>query len=207
MPKKPPPAPKAVAVKGGILASIAHRPRLLIGAALMVATYLLSLWLPFALRESTRLLIAWNVGAWAFLVMIAEMMADARREARAQAAPEDEDQWTLVFLGIVASLAAIAAIVWELGPVKEMTGLIKAGHIALVAATILSAWTFLNVMFTLHYAGATSSPCPGRSGAVSSFPAKPSRDGANSSIRLSSSAAPSPAPTSMSPRRGCAALS
>ncbi len=139
----------------------------------MVATYLLSLWFPFTLRESTRLLIAWNVGAWAFLAMIAQMMADPHREARAQAAPEDEDQWTLVFLGIVASWAALAAIVWELGPVKEMTGLIKAGHLALVAATILSAWTFLNVMFALHYAGVYFQPLSGKIRRGLDFPAKP----------------------------------
>ena len=59
----------------------------------------------------------------------------------------------LVVLGIVASLAAMAAIVWELGPVKNMAGWEKTGHLALVGATVLSAWTFLQVMFALHYAG------------------------------------------------------
>jgi hypothetical protein len=33
------------------------------------------------IREATRLLIAWNVGACAFLVMIAVMVADPRRDA------------------------------------------------------------------------------------------------------------------------------
>ena len=173
MSKKPAPPPTAAAASGGILAGIARRPRLLIGAALMVATYLLSLWFPFVLRQPTRLLIAWNVGAWAFLVMIAQMMADPRRHARAQAAPEDEDQWTLVFLGIVASWAAVAAIVWELGRVKEMAGLLKAGHLTLVAATILSAWTFLNVMFALHYAGVYFQPLSGKIRGGLDFPGQP----------------------------------
>jgi len=43
--------------------------------------------------------------------------------------------------------------VWELGPVKDMAGWEKTGHLALVGATVLSAWTFLQVMFALHYAG------------------------------------------------------
>ena len=119
MPKAPRP-PKAEKASGGILASFAHRPRLIAGAAIMVVTYV---FVPHDIREATRLLIAWNVGAWAFLVMIALMMADPRREARVQARPEDENQWVLVVLGIVAALAAIAAIVWELGPVKDLTGL------------------------------------------------------------------------------------
>ena len=105
------------------------------------------------IREATRPSIAWNVGAWAFLVMILHMVMDPRREASVQSRPEDENQWVLVVLGIVAALAAIAAIVWELGPVKNMAGWPKAGHLALVGLTVLSAWTFLQVMFALHYAG------------------------------------------------------
>jgi len=117
--------------------------------------------IPNDLREATRLLIAWNIGAWAFLVMIAVMMADRKRDARAQAAPEDEDQWTLVVLGIVAAFAAIAAIVWELGPVKDMKGLPKVEHVALVGASVLSSWTFIQVMFALHYAGVYFQPHAG----------------------------------------------
>ena len=121
----------------------------------MVAAYLA---FRFDVREATRLLVAWNVGAWAFLVMIAAMVADPKRDARVQARPEDENQWVLVFLGIVAACAAIAAIVWELGTVKDMAGWSKAGHLALVGATVLSAWTFLQVMFALHYAGVYFAP-------------------------------------------------
>jgi uncharacterized membrane protein len=118
----------------------------------MVAAYI-PLQLGVEIREATRLLIAWNVGAWAFLFMILHMTMDPRREARVFSRPEDENQWVLVVLGIAASLAAMAAIVWELGPVKTMAGWEKTGHLALVGATVLSAWTFLQVMFALHYAG------------------------------------------------------
>jgi uncharacterized membrane protein len=152
-PPKPPPGSAQPAAKPhGFLGTFAHRPRLLAGAILMVAAYI-PLQLGVEIREATRLLIAWNVGAWAFLFMILHMVMDPRRDARVQAMPEDENQSMLVALGIVASLAAIAAIVWELGPVKNMSGWPKAGHLALVAATVLSAWTFLQTMFALHYAG------------------------------------------------------
>ena len=118
----------------------------------MVAAYV-PLQLGVDIREATRLLIAWNVGAWAFLILIARMVTDPRREASVWSRPEDENQWVLVVLGIVASLAAMAAIVWELGPVKTMAGWEKAGHLTLVGVTVLSAWAFLQVMFALHYAG------------------------------------------------------
>jgi uncharacterized membrane protein len=153
---KPPPQPSSdkakVKTSAGFLSGFPHRPRLVTGTVVMVAAYI-ALRIGVEIREATRLLLAWNAGAWAFLVMIAIMVADPRREARVQARPEDENQWVLVVLGIVASLAATAAIVWELGPVKAMEGWAKAGHLALVGATVLSAWTFLQVMFALHYAG------------------------------------------------------
>src|ERR1700744_2725463 len=152
-PPQPPPPSKAGKPAGGFFRTFAHRPRLLTGAALMVAAYI-PLQLGVQIREPTRLLIAWNVGAWAFLLMILQMVVNPRREASVWSRPEDENQWVLVVLGIVASLAAIAAIVWELGPVKNMAGWEKAGHLALVGATVISAWTFLQVMFALHYAGA-----------------------------------------------------
>jgi uncharacterized membrane protein len=169
MSKKPLPPRDADTAFRGILANFARRPRLLIGATIMVATYFL---FPLVVREATRLLIAWNVGAWAFLAMIAAMMANPRREASAQAAPEDEKPWVLVFLGIAAAGAATAAIVWELGPVKDMKGLPKAEHLSLVGATILSAWTFLNVMFALHYAGVYFQPFAGKIRGGLDFPGK-----------------------------------
>jgi uncharacterized membrane protein len=154
-PKAPPPArtdKTARIASTGYLATFAHRPRLLAGAALMVAAYV-PLKLGVDIREATRLLIAWNVGAWAFLLLVTRMVTDPRREASVWSRPEDENQWVLVVLGILASLAAMAAIVWELGPVKTMAGWEKAGHLALVGATVISAWAFLQVMFALHYAG------------------------------------------------------
>src|SRR5271155_3172201 len=135
MPKPPasqsPPPPKAGKASGGFFTTFAHRPRLLAGAALMIAAYI-PLQLGVDIREATRLLIAWNVGAWAFLIMITIMVLDPKRDARVQSRPEDENQWVLVVVGVVAALAAIAAIVWELGPVKDMMGWAKAGHLALV---------------------------------------------------------------------------
>src|SRR5258708_22403280 len=148
-----PPRPDRAPVKApvGFVATFAHRPRLVAGAALMIAAYV-PLQLGVDIREATRLLIAWNVGAWAFLLLIARMVTDPRREARVFSRPEDENQWVLVVLGIVASLAAMAAIVWGLGPVKTMAGWEKARPLALVGLTVFSAWAVLQVMLALHYA-------------------------------------------------------
>ena len=147
------PPPGADAASGGILQTLAHRPRLIAGALIMVATYVVLLIAPHAMRDSTRLLIAWNVGAAAYLGLIARMMGRPSANPRVEARPEDESQWVLLALGVIAATAALAAIIWDLGPVKAMEGLDKAEHLALVITSVLTAWTFSQVLFAIHYAG------------------------------------------------------
>jgi uncharacterized membrane protein len=133
-----------------MLSLFKHRPRILICAAVGVAVYLL---LPGELRVATRGLLAWNAATVLFIALVGWMMArSSLRTIASHASLEDENQWVLLVVGVVAASAAMAAIVSELSIVKDMTGLHKAEHIALTAATILSAWTFIHLLFALHYA-------------------------------------------------------
>jgi uncharacterized membrane protein len=142
--------------RNGLLVALRRRVRLIAGLAAMAVAFVA---IPGEMRTPTRALIAWNVGAWLFLGLIALMAARGPSDSvRAHAAEEDENQWALLAIAIVVAAAALAAIVLELGPVKDMTGLRKGEHIGLVAATILSAWTFTHVMFALHYAAQYYAP-------------------------------------------------
>ncbi len=135
----------------GFLHGMRHRPRLLLCAVLGALIYFIT---PPDLRQATRGLVAWNLATWTFLALIFTMMArDTRDSIRRHATLEEDNPWVVLSLGVVAGTAAMAAIVWELGPMKEMAGWRRAEHIALVAATIFSAWTFIHTMFALHYAG------------------------------------------------------
>ncbi len=147
------PPPGADEASSGLLQTLAHRPRQIAGALIMVAAYVVLLFAPLAMRESTRLLVAWNVGAAAYLGSIALMMGRPASNPRVEARPEDESQWVLLLLGVVAATAALAAIIWDLGPVKNMEGLAKAEHLALVSLSILTAWTYIQILFAIHYAG------------------------------------------------------
>jgi uncharacterized membrane protein len=149
----PSPTPAAEEEPGGLLITLAHRPRLVAGAAIIVATYVVLLFVPVFEREATRLVIAWTVGSCAYLALMVHFFRRASASPRVDARPEDESQWVLVALGVIAACAALAAIIWELGPIKSMQGPAKAGHLALVVMSILSAWTFIQVMFAIHYAG------------------------------------------------------
>jgi uncharacterized membrane protein len=133
-----------------LFGAIRHRPRTYICAAVMVLVYLA---IPHDLRLATRALLAWNAGALLFIALVGWMAARATNEAmQAQAAAEDEKQWVLLAVGTLAACAALAAIVWELVAVKDLAGFEKAAHIALTGITILSAWTFIHLLFALHYA-------------------------------------------------------
>ena len=159
--------------RGGVLTSFRHRPRLLIGAAIGVAAYFAVSFVPaWEMRPASRVLIGWNAGAWAFLALIAVMVMSRTGNARAQSAREDESQWMLLALGIIASGTSLGAIIWELGPVKSMQGWPKAAHLTLVTASVLSSWTFIQTMFALHYAGVYYGKSDGRTRGGLSFPEK-----------------------------------
>ncbi len=130
--------------------AILRRPRLYICGALMVAVYLAC---PADLRVATRALLAWNAGALLFIGLVGLMIGrSSEASIRERAFLEDDNQWVLLALGTGAACASIAAILAELGAVKDLAGLDKALHIGLTTVTILSAWTFIHLLFALHYA-------------------------------------------------------
>ena len=149
----------------GVLDAIRHRPRLYICAVVMVLVYFA---IPGEMRVATRALIAWNVAAILFIGLVAWMAARSNEAAiRAHAAGEDEKQWVLLLVGTIAACAAMAAIFSELGAVKDMTGWNKGAHIALTGLTIVSAWTFIHLLYALHYAHEYYGEIDDASGALS----------------------------------------
>lgn len=134
-----------------VLLALKRRPRLPLCALVAVGAYIVA---PATLQAATRALIGWNIGAWTYFALILLMIVRGASEGvRLHAAQEDENPWILLVIGVGAASAAVAAILWELGPVKDMTGIVKGLHIGLVASTIVSAWTLIHVLFALHYAG------------------------------------------------------
>nr|WP_176426246.1 DUF1345 domain-containing protein [Chromobacterium sp. ASV5] len=131
--------------------ALAH-PRLIGSAAFGCALILLlPYWLP--MHDVTRYLIGWNAGAGLYLMLAGLMMFGPRAQSiRHWAKLEDEGQWLVLLLVIVAAVISLAAIVLELAVVKDMHGWARGGRIALAVATILSSWSFTHTMFALHYA-------------------------------------------------------
>ncbi len=128
------------------------RPRLLVAA---LTAILVGVLFPARLEAHlvTRLLIAWNTGAMLYVFLAVSMMARSSREhMRYRARAQDEGQFVILTLVVVSAVASLAAIGGELTVVKDMHGTEKIAHIGLAALTVVSSWTFTQIMFALHYA-------------------------------------------------------
>lgn len=129
---------------------IRGHPRLFLGLAASLVT---GFALPGGIHASTRLLIAWNVGTWLYLITSFWLMAHADLASmRRRARESDEGRFLILVLTSLAALASIGAIIAQLGAVKDMSGLIKGLHVGLAAATIVSAWFFIHLTYAFHYA-------------------------------------------------------
>jgi len=100
-----------------------------------------------SLRTTTCILVGWDAGVALYLVLIYQITAQASiARIRQRAAVNDEGAIALLALTTAAALASLAAVVAELGHTPS------AYKIALGIGTILLSWTFVHVIFALHYA-------------------------------------------------------
>jgi uncharacterized membrane protein len=105
------------------------------------------------LQQSTRLIIGWNVTTCLYLLLVGLMMRQSdHAQLQRRSYAEDEGKLVILTLVIVASAAALSAVVIELMAIKNMAGGPKYARIALAALTIVSSWAFNHMMFALHYA-------------------------------------------------------
>ena len=126
------------------------RPRLLLCVLVGIAAYSLT---PPAWHSSSRALLAWNLATWLYIGLAISMMNRATEASiRRNASLTDESRFVVLTLAIGAAIASIAAIFAQLGAVKGAEGYLKGLHLALAAATILSAWIFTHLIFAQHYA-------------------------------------------------------
>ena len=129
---------------------VSGRPRLLLSLIIGIVCFFV---VPDSARVVSRLLIAWNLAALFFLITIGVVMLRASpADIKRNAARNDEGQYAILVLASLASIASLVAIIVQLGLVKDSSGLLKAFHLGLAFATILTAWAFIHITFALHYA-------------------------------------------------------
>src|SRR6185312_11908248 len=119
----------------GVVRHVRLRPRLsgaiLLGIGLVVLLTR-SIWGP------TRALVAWDLGAGAYLGLAWVMMVRSDIEKiRLRAKIQDDGAAVILALTVVASIASLAAIVLELMGIKGLPPRAQTSHLALATITIL----------------------------------------------------------------------
>ena len=112
----------------------------------------LAMILPPTTRVGTRFLLAWDLTAFIYVAFAFSMIARSTVETcHARAALYDESDWVIVGLVVGSAAASFAAIFAELAAIRSGEAPV-AISLVVTGFTVMLAWTFTHVIFTLHYA-------------------------------------------------------
>jgi uncharacterized membrane protein len=126
---------------------------------LLLAIALSSLAWPLEGGWLSRLALGWDVGVGLFLVECIFKLRRARStdDIRQRAAALDEAGGAVLPLAVFAALASIAVVIGE--AVRAAGDRQETGGAAILAlATVALSWTFVHLIFALHYAHAFYAP-------------------------------------------------
>jgi uncharacterized membrane protein len=137
----------------------AGRPRLLAG---MAAGLIAGPLLPASLDTTMRAILAWDIGVVVFLCLVATLFGTERHMA-ADAAAQEEGEWTMFGLTIAATAFSLAAILSEFAGLHDRPKATQGLHVALVAGTLFVSWLMTHTTFALRYAHEYYSRSPGAS--------------------------------------------
>jgi len=119
--------------------------RIFIAVAVCIIAFFL---LPGSMRPMTRFLVAWDIFAALYLVLIYIMMLRCEHHhIRRNAILQDDGRFVILMVAALGAFASIAAIVFELGTAHR--GALELAHATL---TIASSWAAVHTIFALHYA-------------------------------------------------------
>lgn len=123
-----------------------------LGTALGVAT-LAFLAQPGSISWHTRIVASWDLGALAYLGLAWALMirADASN-TRGHALGQDQSGYVIFLFVVGASCASIVAIGFVVGTIRDLQFWIRAWHLALTIAALVSSWLLIQTVFAFHYA-------------------------------------------------------
>jgi uncharacterized membrane protein len=130
--------------------SFLHHVRLLTS---IVAGVVLFFLLPGHWSILARVLASWNGGVTLFLIWVFVWMSRCSAEQLYIKYKEEDETAVIILVTVIcAALLSLVAIVLLLTTVKQVSGSERVLHVALAAATLMSSWLLVHMMFTLHYA-------------------------------------------------------
>jgi uncharacterized membrane protein len=129
---------------------IVARPRMTLSVLLGCAALVLT---PTAWSGLDRVLTAWNVATWIYLLALWVLMIRATPERiRHIARLQDESAIKVLVTVCLAAIMSLVAIVFELAGARGVPLDVRLGHLGLSALTLLGTWLLLPTLFAMHYA-------------------------------------------------------
>lgn len=105
------------------------------------------------MRGFASVLAGWDTGVAVYLALTYAMMRRADvAHIRRRAAEQDEGAEFILPLSIVATFASLLAILIALVDAKRGPGNVALFDVGLAVTTILLSWTFVHMIFSIHYA-------------------------------------------------------
>jgi uncharacterized membrane protein len=151
-PKKPAPA-KATQKSGSPFRAFTSRPVLLsaVGFGLLAGAALVLIPNPF--EGVTRSILAWDLAcAWFVVGALAEMKGANTDAISQRAARQDEGGHAILGVVVLAAMASLGAVAFELSQAKGGEGLEKTIRVFLAFVTVAVSWFMVQLVFALHYA-------------------------------------------------------
>lgn len=128
------------------------RPRMMFSIALGFVAYSLLGQLPSG-SEVTRALIAWNVGALAYLTAAVHLMFRSTHDnMRRRALAQNDGEWVIMALGLLSAFTCLLGVVTELAEARSAEGYLRLMHLGHAILTLATSWLFTQVMFAQQYA-------------------------------------------------------
>jgi uncharacterized membrane protein len=129
---------------------IQGRPRLFIGMLSGIAAAPL---LPAGISGTTRTILAWDIGVVVFLALSTFLFTIERLDRiAADAAAQEEGEWTIFWLTLAAVAFSFAAIIGEFAGTRDMSPTQRNLRIILVALTLFVSWLMTHTTFAFRYA-------------------------------------------------------
>jgi uncharacterized membrane protein len=136
-----------------VLTTLINRPRLTGAFLIGIVVAVILAVIPNDLRWSTRAVLAWDATLVWFIGSTLLMMCECdETRIRTRASKEDEGQHLILGLAVLAAVAAVVAIGFELSIAKNEHGPVKGLRTALAFFTVFGSWFFVQMVFALHYA-------------------------------------------------------
>ncbi len=109
--------------------------------------------LPTEINHTTRVVLAWDAGAIVFLALSAYLfVTEPSDRIPANAAAQQEGEWTIFWLTIAGVFFSFVAIISEFAAMKGLPAGQRSEHVAVVAVTLFVSWLVTHTVFAFRYA-------------------------------------------------------